>query len=70
MKTKKLNKSEIRIKELENQVEVLKNTCARLDSDKEKLIIRNINLTILMNKTIKEMSTSLHNITSDLGTIS
>lgn len=67
---KKLNKSEIRIKELENQVEVLKNTCARLDSDKEKLIIRNINLTILMNKTIKEMSTSLHNITSDLGTIS
>lgn len=66
---KKLNKFEIKIKELENQVAILKSTCQKLDNDKEEVIRRNINLVMLLNRTVKEMSTSLHNITNDLGRI-
>ena len=69
MKTKKLNKSEIKIKELENQVNTLTNTCEKLYKDKEEVIRRNINLAILMHKAVKELSTVLHNITNDLGQI-
>jgi 23S rRNA maturation mini-RNase III len=69
MKTKKLNKSEIETNELKNQVRVLKNACDQLDKDKQELIKRNINLSILMHHTVKELSTILHSITTTLPTI-
>lgn len=66
---KKLKPHEIKINELENQVRVLKNTCDQLDRDKQELIKRNINLSILMNHIVKELSTILHSITTTLPTI-
>lgn len=69
MKKKKLSKQEIRIQELENQVNVLKNTCNTLDRNNQELIKRNINLVMLMNRTIKDVSTLLSSITNDLAQV-
>ena len=66
---KKLNKTELKIKELENQVYTLKHTCDKLDRDKQELVKRNINLVLLMNNTVKEISNLLHTITSTLPNI-
>jgi hypothetical protein len=69
MKNKKLNKSELRIKELENQVATLQITCDKLLRDKEEVIRRNVNLVVLLNRAVKEISAALFNITNDLGRI-
>jgi len=69
MKTKKPNKFEVEIKELRDQIVKLTRTCEDLDTDKQELIKRNLNLVILINHSVKQLSTLLHDITNSMPKI-